>query len=508
ARQRTLRDTIIWSHDLLSPNVQVLFRRLGVFRGCTLDAVETVCCISTEEPGASSLAIPPVPLDALDGVTSLVEQSLLLREETADGQPWYVMLETVREFALERLAESGEDAAVRRRHALYYLRLAEAADEAAQGPQQVTLLDRLSREHDNYREALRWCSARGYAEPALRTAAALWWFWFVRGHVSEGRGHMASLLERFPLREGSTSRQRALLHARVFRAAGHLASFHGDQEGAQVLLEQAVHIAERAGDAARAADALQGLVFVARQRGDLAAARRYLEKVLYQAQAGGEPAEIFNALYMLGHLAHDEGDYARTRKLLGESLALYRQATQQGNTIDPHVVGDYYLLLSIVSLDQGDYELARAEAEQALARYGVAGDRRRSAVAHVTLGGVAMAQGDHAAATIHLGESLHAAQEVGDPGTMAAALERFAVLAAERGAPNRALRLAGAANALREDSGTRLPSAAQAKLDASLAVARDSLGAADAASASASGRALSPNDAAAEALAPLDQPCR
>ncbi len=504
ARQRTLRDTIAWSHDLLGPAERTIFRRAAVFRGCTLDAVEAVCCASAGGPGTSSTALPPVAVDALVGVTALVEQSLLVREETADGEPRYVMLETLQEFALERLAESGENAAVRRRHALYFLRLAEEADRAIQEHEQVAALDRLEGEHDNCREALRWCAAQGYAEPALRMAAALWWFWSVRGHIGEGRDHLTSLLDRFPLPPERTDRSRALLHARVLRAAGHLASFQADLEAARALLEQALRIAEGADDSAGVADALLGLAFVARQRGDRLAARPSLVQQPLGVAAGGEPAEIFNALYVLGSLAHDEGDYGRARELLEEGLALERVAARQGHAITPHVVGDYHLLLGVVALDRGDHLRARAEAEQALALYEAVGDRRRSAVAHVTLGGVATAQGDHAAASAHLGKSLRVAWEVGDPGATAAALEWLAVLASRRGEAARALRLAGSAAALREKSGTGLAPAAQQRIDTSLKGARDALGPPSAAAAHAAGRALRAEDAVAEGLAVSD----
>ena len=502
ARQRTLRDTIAWSYDLLTADEQTLFRRVGVFRGCTLEALETVCCATMNETGASSVAIPPVGVEAVDGVTSLVEQSLLLLEETADGQPWYVMLETVREFALECLAGSGEDPAVRRRHALYCLRLAEESDQAGQGPRQVALLERLEREHENVQEALRWCSEQGYAEPALRTAAALWWFWYVRGHLTEGREHLTSLLARFPLREGAGSSPRAALHARALRAASLLAAFQGDLAAARALKEQELRLAEEAGGSAQLYDALQGLGFVARQQGDWATARACGERLLDAARASGDPMELVVALYGLGSLAHDEGDLARARSLLDEGLRL--QELVQG--ADPRLLGDYHIALSVVALDEGDHARAYEEAERARTLYEAGGDRRRSAVAQVTLGGVATAGGDFGAAGGHLAESLRAAQEVGDRGTTAAALERFALLAAASGAAARALRLAGAAAALREASGAPLPPVPRAKLEAGLAMARAVLGARDAEAAHEAGRALPVADALAEALAQLGPP--
>src|SRR5205823_4439375 len=175
------------NYDLLDPDEQTLFRRLAVFRSCTLAEVEAVCVGEPARPGATSVALAPLELDILNGVESLVEKSLLRREETADGQPWYVMLETVREYALERLDESGEASAVHRRQVLNAVQFAEMADVELRGPQQAAWFTRLEREHDNLRTALDWCEAQGYAEPAFRLAGALWWFWSAHGHVGEGR---------------------------------------------------------------------------------------------------------------------------------------------------------------------------------------------------------------------------------------------------------------------------------------------------------------------------------
>ena len=199
ARQQTLRGAIAWSYDLLEPDEQALFRRLAVFRGCTLETAETVCAGDPPRPGATSVALPPLDLLILDGIESLVEKSLLRQEEASDGQPWYRMLETVREYALERLEESGEAAAVHRRHALAALRLAETAEAGLYGLEHGTWFKRLEQEHDNLRAAIEWCQERRYAEPALRLAVALWWFWSAHGHIGEGRERLSDLLQRFPM---------------------------------------------------------------------------------------------------------------------------------------------------------------------------------------------------------------------------------------------------------------------------------------------------------------------
>ncbi|HEV3474350.1 MAG TPA: adenylate/guanylate cyclase domain-containing protein, partial [Actinomycetota bacterium] len=172
-RQRTLRGAIEWSHDLLDDAKRSLFARLAVFQGgCTLEAAEAVC---------------GTDLDVLDGLASLVDESLLRRSETTDGELRFGMLETIREFAAERLAESGQQEKLRRRHAEWVMAFAEEAEPEIVGENQALWLDRTEREHDNIRAALRWANDHGEGEIALRTGASLWRFWQQRGHLREGR---------------------------------------------------------------------------------------------------------------------------------------------------------------------------------------------------------------------------------------------------------------------------------------------------------------------------------
>ncbi|MDQ3699636.1 MAG: tetratricopeptide repeat protein, partial [Chloroflexota bacterium] len=396
ARQRTLRDTIAWSYDLLSPAEQTLFRRLAVFRGCALDAVDAVCCASSVQPGSSSIAVAALGLDALDGVTSLVEKSLLLAEETPAGQPWYVMLETIREFALERLVESQEANAVHRRHVLHYLRLAETAEPELYGAQQADWLHRLEREHDNFRAALGWCEAHGYAEPAFRLAIALSWFWTVHGHVSEGRERLAALLARFRAPGGAGAR--AALRAHVLSAAGTLASFQGDHTVAQERLEEALRVVQAQGDTAGVYSTLMGLGLTANLRRDYPAARGFLEQALGIASDLGDTHAIGTARYNLANVLHEQGDYTAARTLLEESVPLLRE------TGDLPSLANSFLALGIVAHDQGDYGVASAMTEQALAVYRLHGSTRTQALALANLGRVATAQGDYQAARERLRE--------------------------------------------------------------------------------------------------------
>jgi predicted ATPase len=175
ARQQTLRDAIAWSHDLLSSHEQTLFRRLAVFAGgCTLETVEAV-------------AIAAGDLDILEGMGSLVDESLLRQAEDAGGEPRYTLLETVREFSLDRLTVSGEERLIRSRHAAYFAGLAESLQPDIDGPEQVRTAAALGAEQDNLRAAIAWAIEQLDAETALRLTGNLWGFWLVRSRQTEGR---------------------------------------------------------------------------------------------------------------------------------------------------------------------------------------------------------------------------------------------------------------------------------------------------------------------------------
>jgi len=178
ARQQTLRAAIEWSHDLLDPDEQTLFARLAVFSGgCTFEAAEAICAAAGE-----------LGLDVLDGLDSLTQKSLLRPDEGDDGESRFTMLETIREYGLDRLDATGDAAMVRRTHAGYFLTLAEKAEPELTGPDQVAWLNRLNAEHDNFRSALGWLEQADGAETRLRIVAALWRFWWMHGHLAEGRG--------------------------------------------------------------------------------------------------------------------------------------------------------------------------------------------------------------------------------------------------------------------------------------------------------------------------------
>jgi predicted ATPase len=232
ARQQTMRSTIAWSHDLLGEDAKTLFRRLSVFfGGFTLGAAEAMC----GEVGA-------VEIDVLDGLESLVDESLVLRKEAPGGAYRFLMLETIREYGLEHLEASGEGGALGRRHADYFLGLAEEAEAHLTSVGREPWLERLEAEHNNLRAALRWAADNGETETGLRLAGALRWFWYYRGHIGEGY-HWAKRFLSMPGAEAHTgARAKALL------SAGSLAFYYSDPAAACPLLEEGVALWRERGD--------------------------------------------------------------------------------------------------------------------------------------------------------------------------------------------------------------------------------------------------------------------
>ena len=229
ARQRTLRDTLAWSHELLTPSEQVLFRRLSVFvGGWTLEAAEAVASIAGDETAT------------LEALARLIDQSLVIVRGEEDGaESRFTMLETIHEFATEQLVASGELAQVKETHASWFLDLALAAEPHLPGPSAVSWLDRLETEHDNLRAALDWLRSQGDGDRALTLAAALWRFWWLRGHLAEGREQLESALAV----DGSTA---TAARASALDGAGVLAETQGDYDRAEALHRESLALSQSA----------------------------------------------------------------------------------------------------------------------------------------------------------------------------------------------------------------------------------------------------------------------
>jgi predicted ATPase/transposase/transcriptional regulator with XRE-family HTH domain len=581
ARQQTLRGTIDWSYHLLETSEQALFMRLAVFvGGCTLEAAEAVASELRNENeelrnGLRDDTLLNSQFSILNSIEALLNHSLLQYTEGVDGETRFTMLETIREYALERLEASGEEDILRRQHAAYYLELAEGAEPQIQGAEQAVWLDRLEMEHDNLRAALSWALTARAAEIGLRLAAALGEFWWPRGHVSEGRRWLAAGL-------ACSGTVTVATRAKALYRAGELAYAQGEYGTAATLLEESLTLYRDLGDKRGIACVLRGLGNTLSFRGDheLAEPLRYeslalfrevddawgiawmlyhiaserrniepkvalLEESLALARAGGYKRTTVSVLNGLGLVAREQEDYARAVLFYKESLALCCQL--HDTYISAWVLHD----LGLVMRNQGDEEQATALFEESLALHREVGNRVGAAVALNHLGDVALWQDDYAQAATRYDESLIILQEVGDmqqcalvlrnqgylalrqghhaqavalfqqslafyremkdKNGVARCLEGLASVAGTVGQPEHAARLWGAAEVLWEPVGWRASPAERAAYDRSVAAARAQLDPAAFTAAWAEGRAMSLEQAIAEATAPIrkiDQPIR
>ncbi|HEU5102048.1 MAG TPA: tetratricopeptide repeat protein, partial [Roseiflexaceae bacterium] len=464
ARQRTMRAAIDWSYSLLAPDMQALFARLGAFvGGCTIEAAEAICSAGGEPDTA-----------VLDGLQTLVDQSLLQCIEGPAGESRFLMLETIREYALEQLAASGELQALQRRHAEYFLALAQAAEPELRGPQQVRWLDRLEVEQPNLRAALAWslqAEDNGQrTELGLHLAVALGEFWTRRGYLSEGREWLAYAVSR--TEAGGASGPSTVAHC------------------------------------ALRAKALKQFAQLAHRQGDLDAARSALQQSLALFQELGDTKEIASALSLLGMQFQMQGEYRRAEALLAESLTLAREIG------DTHRISWCLFFLGTVAYAEGNVRQAGEVWEESLTRLRAQGDSWGIALLLTHIGMVAVDQGDYARVGAYLAEGLTLLRELGDRWQTALALEACASLAAQTQRDGhaqmgalRAARLFGAVEMFRETLGAPLLPIYRDHYQRGLAAARALLDQAAFAAAWEEGRAMTLEQAIAEALAALqDEP--
>ncbi|HEX2281789.1 MAG TPA: tetratricopeptide repeat protein [Thermomicrobiales bacterium] len=394
-RQQTLRGAIAWSHDLLDPALQTLFRRLAVFAGgWTLEAAEAVTDFDSD---------PPLPV--FDGLDALHDTSLIRLQEPVDANagadPRFVMLQTIQEFADEQLVASGELAQAKEAHASWFLELALTAEPHLPGPSAVSWLDRLESEHDNLRGALDWLRSQGDGDPAVALAAALWRFWWLRGHVAEGRERIESALA--VVGSGASPARAAALDG-----AGVLAETQGDYDRAEALHRESLTISRDRGDKTGIARALGNLGVVAFDRGDDDHAMALLEESLGLAREIGDHLLVATALHDLGLVAHERGELDRAELLYQESLALRRQAGS-GSEIARSLNN-----LAGVAVARDDFDRACQLFAESLSLYNAAGDRWGAAGAQIGLAVATHLQGDASRAVALLEESRLLFREVGD----------------------------------------------------------------------------------------------
>jgi predicted ATPase/serine/threonine protein kinase len=453
-RQQTLRAAMDWSYDLLSAAEQKLFRRLSVFvGGCTLEGVEAVCDTKHD-----------LDLDLLDGMASMVDKSLAQQVEQGKGESRFVMLETIREYALEKLEASGEQALTKRAHAAYCLVLAEEEAKERSGADGGEWLERFALEHDNFRAGLEWLTETGDAEWGLRLGAALFPFWEMREYLAEGRDRLGKLLKLAGAAAPTKGRARALF------AAGVLAGEQGNYESADEFMRENLDIAHQLRDTQGVAVSLNALAVHARDRGDLAVARSLLEESLVLWRELDDQKAVARSLSNLANVVKLQGDYARARSLYAECLSIFEDLGDRTAVAwSMNYQGD-------VVRDQGDSAAARALYEQCLAIFRELGDPWGIAGTLADLGTLAREEGNYPAASSLYRESIKLFQELDHKRGIARLLECFACSAAKvQIEAGRSLRLAGAAAALRQNIGAPLTPAEQAKLEAGLHPARQAL---------------------------------
>jgi predicted ATPase/DNA-binding SARP family transcriptional activator/DNA-binding CsgD family transcriptional regulator/Flp pilus assembly protein TadD len=451
-RQRTLRGALDWSHELLSNEERTLFGRLSVFAGgWTLEAVEAVAPGDDNEKG-----------EILDLLSRLVDKSLVVADAAAEGEMRYGMLEPVRQYARERLKESGEADAVMSRHAAYFLAEAEAAEPELVGRQPRWWLNRLEHEHANMRAALSWSLERR-DELGLRLGGALARFWYTRGYLSEGRRWLEDMLSAVG---GATS---APVRAKALGEAGWLAQVQGDYEQARVAHEASLDTYRRLRNERGLATCLRNLGSVAAFQGDHERAAELLGESLKLLRQWGTNTDVVRVLTTLGILAISRGEHAQAVARFEEAMSLARK------TGDVRGVAVSLNNLGHVALLRGDAERATALFEETLAKDREVGETQGIASSLINLGLAALARGDHGQATGLLVESLTLLREVQNKLDMVECMEAIAGVAGAQGQAQRAARLWGAAQAVREDMGAPLQIDDLALLEPYLTTARSLL---------------------------------
>jgi predicted ATPase/DNA-binding XRE family transcriptional regulator len=382
-RQKTMRATLNWSYDLLSEPEMALFGRLSIFvGGFTLEAAEAVG--ATGEIGVENV---------LGLLGSLVEQSLVTVKPGAGSGARYGMLEPVRQYALEKLVESDEAGETRRRHAAFFLGLAEEARPELRSAHQMEWLERLEQENGNLRAAMLWALAEDEAEVATRLGWALWTFWWLRDHQQESHRWIEALLERYIP---------PAVRPRAIQVAAMTAYLQGDRERSARFLTEALELSQRAGDTLCTA----------------------------------------YVWFWLGLEAVDREDFEQATSCLNEALPLFCESGEEG------MVTAVYDRLGMVALRKGDHDRATPLLEEALAQSRKRGDRLGTYTALYFLAQIALARGDHSAATRILKEGVALAAQVGPRGGLVYLLEGLAAAAKARGEAERSARLFGVGQGL------------------------------------------------------------
>jgi ATP/maltotriose-dependent transcriptional regulator MalT len=477
-RQQTLRDTISWSYDLLNAEEQHCFRRLAIFvGGCTLEAAEAVC------NAAADLSLP-----AIDLVASLLDKSLLQQSDRGTDEPRLLMLETIREYALGTLANSGEMEPTQEAHAMYYLTLAEQSEPELFGHQQRLWMGRLTWDAENLRAALQWSQTHQRKEQVLRLAGNLGHFWYMCGRFSEAMLWIETALRKAPPDVAVSARIKALyIVALIASHLGHsdllfararecltLAGQHADSRGFVIASWSLVHHLMASGDLAGArAQAEEALAFVRAQapaeeswtlacalnaygsvllsEGNYTQAQHVYERAIALFKEAGD-LWLYGELHLfLANAYWVEGDEATAQSFLKEGLAVHDQV---GNA---WVTGWFVSLFGEIALRQGDIPRARFLLEAGLKRHQQRGDQQGQARIYALFAQAAASERDFTLTRKLAAQSLEIARAVHDSGSLIQCMEELADIAADQGELDWAARLWGAANRYREAVHATLP---------------------------------------------------
>ncbi len=484
-RHQTLHALIDWSYDLLTAPERAVFRRLSVFAGgFSLEAAEAVC--GADYPTGENVR----SADVLDLLAQLIAKSLVV-VEPREPRLRYRMLETIRQYAHDRLVEARETDPAGRVHLDYYLGLAEKAEPEIRGSNQTAWLDRLEDEHDNLGTALHRAIETGNAEAALRLACASTAFWEVRGYFVEARERLGAVL-RVP-DEGKP--RLALLRARALSDAGYMGFIQSDFAKARSLGDEAMAISKELGDKEGLATALSILFLAAWAQGDYVSAREKIEQSLAIRRELGDRRAIALALKSLGLAVRELGDYAKARALMEESLSQLRE------------LGEPWVIIGKCLMDNGATASAQGDPaastllEEALAIFEKLGDKLDVARCMHDLAAIAARQGDVSAARSRFATGLAFFRDLGDTRNLIKCLEGLGGVCAAEGNAQKAARLYGASEALRQALGTPLPTSYRADYERNLSTLRTQLDESSLSAAWAEGRALTMQQAAIYALA-------
>jgi predicted ATPase/DNA-binding winged helix-turn-helix (wHTH) protein len=480
-RQQTLRNAIDWSYDLLSDPEQKLLRRLGVFwGGCTLEAAEAVCDTRGD-----------LGSDLLELMSSLVDKSLIQQREDSTGEARFRLLETIREYSLERLQKSGEDEDAKRAHAAYCLVVAEEGNPNLNEEERAEWLARCDTEHDDFRAALDWLSQTKDLAWGFRLCLALFRYWEMREQFTEARMRMEAIL----LLAGTThSRERA----KVCNFLGALTTAQGDFVASTRFLERGLSISQALNDDWGIATALNALAVSDRDRGDYVAAQDNFEASLSCWRKVGDKIAAARCLHNLANVAKSRQDYPRAQLALMEAIQIFTElGDRSGAAWSLNQQGD-------LTHEQGDNRGAYAVYEKALAVFRDIGETWGIARSLCDMGSIDCEEGHYSTAQVSYRESLEIFVSLEHRRGVARVLDGLACLALAKGDARRALTVASAGAHLRESIGASPPLAEQKRMDQKLLGAWESLSEEDGKSAWAEGKEMALEDAIKLAL--TDEP--